>query len=208
MSSLYFDSIVCSTTFSRCTTNLKSIITDTFRWVSQPTKKTTTITFRLDDELVKKLRTVSSNRQVSNNTLVNQALRRFLEWDIYEPTAGFVLINKKVFTEIFNKAKQQEIIKIASKVGKNEVTNIVLFMKGRMDMLSFLSWFEIRMINSSVQVSHTIQDGSHTYVMKHDIGKNWSIYHKTILESIFQEAFNRKITVKADKSMFSFNFSE
>jgi predicted transcriptional regulator len=175
--------------------------------LSQP-KKTSTITFRLDDDIVKKLRAESGNRQVSTNTLVNQALRRFLEWDIYEPVAGFVLVNKKVFTEIFGKAKQQEIISLASRVGKSEVTNIVLFMRGRMDLLSFLSWYEMRMINSSVQVSHTIQDGSHTYVMKHDLGKNWSIYHKTILERIFQDAFNRKIAVKADKSMISFWFSE
>jgi hypothetical protein len=176
--------------------------------LSQSTKKTSTITFRLDDDIVKKLRSESGNRHVSTNSLVNQSLRRFLEWDIYEPVAGFVLINKKVFTEIFGKMKQGEIIDIATRVGKNEVRDIALFMRGRLDLSSFLSWFEMRMINSSVQVSHTNQDGSHTYIMKHDIGKNWSIYHKTILELIFSEVFDRKIPVKADKNMISFQFSE
>jgi hypothetical protein len=176
--------------------------------LTQASKKTSTITFRLDDDIVKKLRTESGNRQVSTNALVNQALRRFLEWDIYEPVAGFVMINKPVFTLIFGKMKQEEIIDIATRIGKNEVRDIALFMRGGMDMSSFMSWFEMRMINSSVQVSHTKQDGSHTYIMRHDIGKNWSIYHKTILELIFQEVFNRKIPVKADKNMISFQFSE
>lgn len=176
--------------------------------MSQTAKKTSTITFRLDDDIVKKLRSESGNRQVSTNTLVNQALRRFLEWDMFEPVAGFVMINKKVFTQIFAKEKKEAIIDIATRIGKNEVKDIALFMKGRMDLPSFLSWLEMRMINSSVQVSHTSQDGSHTYIMRHDIGKNWSIYHKTILELIFREVFNRKISVKADKNVISFQFSE
>lgn len=176
--------------------------------MSQTTRKTSTITFRLDDEIVQKLRSESGNRQVSTNTLVNQALRRFLEWDMYEPVAGFVMINKKVFAQIFGKEKKEMIIDIATKIGKNEVKDIALFMKGRMDLPSFLSWLEMRMINSSVQVSHTSQNGYHTYVMRHEIGKNWSIYHKTILELIFREVFNRKIPVKADKNVISFQFSE
>lgn len=171
-------------------------------------KKTSTITFRLDDEVLTRLRDESNKRQVSTNTLANQALRRFLEWDIYEPASGFVMINKPVFIEIFGKMKQDDVVSIASRIGKNEVRDIALFMRGKMDLISFLSWFETRMINSSVQVSHTKDNGSHTYVMKHDIGKNWSIYHKTILELLFQEAFNRKIAVKAEKNTIAFQFSE
>ena len=171
-------------------------------------KKTSTITFRLDDEIVTRLRDESKKRQVSTNTLANQALRRFLEWDIYEPVSGFVMINKPVFIEVFGKMKQDEIISIATRIGKNEVRDIALFMRGSMDLISFLTWFETRMINSSVQVSHTNENGRHTYVMKHDIRKNWSIYHKTILDLLFQEAFNRKIPVRAEKNTISFQFSE
>ncbi|MDE1765810.1 MAG: hypothetical protein KGI27_05980 [Thaumarchaeota archaeon] len=166
------------------------------------------MTFRLDDDIIKKLRLESDNRQISTNTLVNQALRRFLEWNMYEPVAGFVTVNKPVFAEVFSKMTQKEIVDIASRVGKNEVRDIALFMKGKIDTTSFLSWFEIRMINSSVQVSHSSNDGFHTYVMKHDIGKNWSVYHKTILELIFREVFDRKIQVAADKNTISFQFSD
>lgn len=176
--------------------------------MNQSPKKTSTITFRLDDDVVRKLRVESNQRQVSTNTLVGQALRRFLEWDMYQPIAGFVMINKRVFIHVFSKMKQEEITDIASRIGKNEVKDIALFMKGKLDMLSFLSWFEMRMINSSVQVSHTQENGSHTYIMKHDIGKNWSIYHKVVLELIFQEIFDRKIPVKFDKNTISFEFSE
>ncbi len=177
--------------------------------MSSSTKKTSTMTFRLDENTIKGLRNESSNRKVSTNTLVNQALRQFLDWGMYESTIGFVIINKQVFVHVFGKLTQKEIIDIAARVGKDEVKNMAIFMKGKIDIQSFLSWFELRMINSSVQVSHIHEDDHfHRYVMKHELGKNWSLYHKTILELIFEEVFNKKMDVKIDKTMISFEFSE
>ncbi len=177
--------------------------------MSSSTKKTSTMTFRLDENIIKGLRNESSNRKVSTNTLVNQALRQFLDWGMYESTIGFVIINKQVFVHVFGKLTQKEIIDIAARVGKDEVKNMAIFMKGKIDIQSFLSWFELRMINSSVQVSHIHEDDHfHRYVMKHELGKNWSLYHKTILELIFEEVFNKKMDVKIDKTMISFEFSE
>ena len=166
------------------------------------------MTFRLDDALLKRLRIESNNRQISTNTLVNQALRRFLDWGMYEPTGGFVLLHKHVFTHIFGKLTQKEIVDIASKLGKEEAKNMVLFMKGTLDINAFLSWYELRMIHSAVQVSCIHEDNSYRYVMKHELGKNWSIYHKTVLELIFNEVFHKKINVSISKSMISFEISE
>lgn len=189
-------------------TNLKSSTIYTKR-VSSNSKKTSTITFRLDENTVKRLRNESGHRQVSTNTLVNQALRQFLDWGMYESTVGFVMINKQVFIHVFGQLSQAEIVSIATRVGKDEVKNMALFMKGSIDIRSFLSWFELRMINSSVQVSHIHEDDNfHRYVMKHELGKNWSVYHKTILELIFEEVFNKKIDIKIDKTMIAFEFSE
>lgn len=172
-------------------------------------KKTSTITFRLDENTIKRLRNESGHRQVSTNTLVNQALKQFLDWGMYESTVGFVIINKQVFVHVFNKFDEKEIVDVATSVGKDEVKNMALFMNGRIDIRSFLAWFELRMINSAVQVSHIHEDdGFHKYVMKHELGKNWSVYHKTILESIFEEVFNKKIDINIDKTMISFEFFE
>ena len=171
-------------------------------------KKTSTITFRFDQDLIERLQKEAKNHQVSTNTLATQALKRFLEWDIYQPRVGLVSINKPVFIKIFENLKEKEVIEIASTIGKDEVRDVALFMKREIDFNSFMSWFEMQMINSSVQVSHMIEKGIHTFVMKHDLGKNWSIYHKTILELIFEELFHKKIDVKYDKNVLAVRFSE
>ena len=137
-------------------TNLKSSTIHT-KDVSSSSKKTSTITFRLDENTVKRLHNESANRQVSPNTLVNQALRQFLDWGMYESTVGFVMINKQVFIHVFGRLSQEEIVSVATRVGKDEVKNMALFMKGSIDIQSFLAWFELRMINSSVQVSQSMK---------------------------------------------------
>ncbi len=170
-------------------------------------KKTATITFRFDVEIIDKLQKEAKNHQVNTNTLATQAMRRFLEWDIYQPRIGLVSLNKPVFVKIFDKLKEKEIADLAS-VAKEEIRDTALFMKGEMDARSFMSWFEMQMLNSSVQVSHMNDDGSHTFVMKHELGKNWSLYNKTILELIFDELFHKKIIVKYDKNTFVLKFTE
>lgn len=174
---------------------------------SSTKKKTATITFRFDTDLINKLQMEAKNHQVNTNTLATQALRRFLEWDIFQSRIGLVSLNKSVFTKIFDALSEKKIVEIAL-IGKDEMRDIAMFMKGETDILSFMSWFEMQMINSSVQVSHMSDDGTHTFVMKHDLGKNWSLYNKTILEQIFQDVFKQKIDVKYDKNMFALRFSE
>lgn len=174
--------------------------------VTSETKKTSTITFRLNDDTITKLRNESKNKDISTNTLVNQALKKFLDWDVFQPQMGLVSINKTVFVKIFGNLKEQEIIKMASRIGKDEVYSVSLFMKGKIDVVSFMSWFVMQMVNSSVQVSHSVDNDTHTYVFKHDLGKNWSLYYKTILEIIFEELFSKNIHVKCDKFLFHFQF--
>lgn len=176
--------------------------------ISTRKKKTSTITFRFDEDLIEKLHKEARRHQVNTNTLATQALKRFLEWDIYQPRIGLVSLNKPVFVKIFENLNEKEVIEIASTIGKDEIRDIALFMKGETDINSFMSWFEMQMINSSVQVNHMDDDGTHTFVMKHDLGKNWSLYNKTILELIFKELFHKNIQIKYDKNMFSFRFSE
>jgi hypothetical protein len=171
-------------------------------------KKTATITFRFEEDLINKLQQEAKEHQISTNTLATQAMRRFLEWDIYQPRIGLVSLNKPVFVKIFGGLKEKEVIEIARTIGKDEVKDVALFMKGDIDVDSFMSWFEIQMVNSSVQVSHMSEKGMHTFVMKHDLGKNWSLYNKTILELIFDELFHKKITVKYNKNTFALRFSE
>ena len=164
-------------------------------------KKTTTMTFRIEEGVMAQLRAESDKREVSLNTFVNQILKRFVEWDMYEPKVGMIPIAKPIVHTLFDKMSDEEIIEMAHKVGKGAVHDIALFMKSTMDLGSFLSWFETRMKNSSIEFSHAAKEGRHTYVMKHDLGYNWSLYHKTMLELVFTEILQKRVQVTISDTM-------
>jgi hypothetical protein len=97
--------------------------------ISDNRKKTATITFRFDVDLIDKLQKEAKSHQVNTNTLATQALKRFPEWDIYQSRIGLVSLNKPVFQKIFEDLSEKKIIEIAS-VGKDEMRDVAMFMKG------------------------------------------------------------------------------
>ncbi|HEX5519645.1 MAG TPA: hypothetical protein VFX18_04325 [Candidatus Nitrosocosmicus sp.] len=169
-------------------------------------KKTSTMTFRIDDNVLRILRSESERHQISLNTLINQLLKRFVEWDMYESKVGMIPIAKPIVVELFNKMSKEEISKMALDIGKNAVHDISLFMKNKMDLDSFLSWFETRMNSSLTETNHSIQNGFHVYVLKHELGENWSLYHKIILQSIFNEIFEKTVDIQISNTTIRFKF--
>ncbi|HJU14753.1 MAG TPA: hypothetical protein VJ792_09900 [Candidatus Nitrosotalea sp.] len=171
-------------------------------------KKTSTITFRIDDGTINRLRDLSRVQEVSTNTLVNQALRKFIDWDVYLPRSGFVILTKPVLKKIFEHLDEKLVVELATKLGKEEIEDTALFMRGKVDLRSFLSWYETMMLNSSVQTSHVIDGGLHSMVLKHDLGKNWALYHKTILGLVFKEVLHKNVELEYDNNTIRIVFTD
>lgn len=166
------------------------------------------MTFRIDENVIKILRSESKRNQITLNSLVNQLLKRYVEWDMYEPKVGFIPIAKPIVIELFSNRSYEEISTMAKEIGIDVVHDIALFMKNRMDLDSFLSWFERRMASSLTETNHTLQDGYHVYVLKHELGKNWSLYHKIIIELMFNKIFNKTVSVTVSSTTIRFRFKD
>ncbi|HYF98898.1 MAG TPA: hypothetical protein VD815_02285 [Candidatus Saccharimonadales bacterium] len=171
-------------------------------------KKTATMTFRIDENVLRILRSESDRNQITLNSLVNQLLKRYVEWDMFEPKVGLIPIAKPIVVALFSKMSKEDISSMAKDIGKDVVHDIALFMKNKMDLDSFLSWFESRMASSLTETNHTIQDGYHVYVLKHELGENWSLYHKIVIELMFNEIFNKTVNVTISNTTIRFRFKD
>ena len=45
-------------------------------------------------------------------------------------------------------------------------------------------------------------------MMRHDLGENWSLYHKTVLELIFKETLNIPMQINITNSTLTFSFED
>ena len=174
--------------------------------LSAARKKSETMSFRIETEVLDKLRQEAKTQGVSLNVLANKIFSQYAIWGVFEPKVGMAPVAKPIISALFQKLSKEETIELANQIGKNVVSDIAHFMKGKMDLESFISWFETRMKMSAFEMNHTVNDNEHTYVIKHDLGYNWSLYHKTVLELIFLETLEKPVKIKVNESMMNVSF--
>jgi hypothetical protein len=170
--------------------------------------KTSTFTLRIDDETFTSLQTESDSQDITLNAHINKILKRYVEWDTYEPKIDMIPMAKAVIKSLFNLMSEDEISYLVAKFGKNILQDISFFMKMGLDTDSFLIWFENRMKRSFVEFNSAQENDQFKCVLKHDMGLNWSIYHKKILEQIFNNVFNKRIDIEISEFILTFKFQK
>lgn len=177
------------------------------KFITLSAKKSGTVSFRLDTDVIERLKKEAERQDISLNTLANKIFKRYVDWGMYENQVGMIPVARPILDELFKKFNEREMAELAHKVGQNIVSDIAKFMKGTMDLDSFMAWFETRMKMSGFEMNHTEQNDRHTYIVKHDLGLNWSLYHKTVMELIFHDMFKKPINTEINERMFTLTFS-
>lgn len=170
-------------------------------------KKSDTISFRLDSTVLEKLRKESEKQSLSLNVLVNQILKRYTEWDMFESKVDMIPIPRPILAALFTRLNENEAMELAKKVGSEIVKEIATFMKGSMNLQSFMSWYETRMHMSGLEMNHDVRNDTHTFIIKHDLGDNWALYHKTVLEIIFRDVLEKPIKIETSARMITMTFT-
>ncbi len=79
-------------------------------------KKTRSVTFRLDSKVIDEIQEEADNREISLNVLVNQVLKRYAEWDRYENKIGMMPVPKVILSSLIDRA-----ISIATSSGIKDI---------------------------------------------------------------------------------------
>ncbi len=166
----------------------------------QQPKKTRSVTFRIDSSVIDEMQREADGREVSLNVLVNQVLKRYAEWDRYENRLGMMPVPKTILTSLMERAVtiakkgglkeiesyREEIIKNAAEIAFSILKDSVLFMKKNYNLWTVLSVLQQYMKVSGINADHLIQGRKHVFVLQHDLGENWSMFTKELLELIFE----------------------
>lgn len=165
---------------------------DTFgdRGGSSQSKKTRSITFRLDSSVIDELQAEADNREISLNVLVNQVLKRYSEWDRFENKIGMKPVPKVILSTIIDRAISvaknsgikdidrycDEIIREAAQAAFGLMKDSVLFMKRQYNLWVVLSVLEEYMKVSGIKADHKLEGSrKHVFIIQHELGENWSL---------------------------------
>lgn len=165
--------------------------------------KTRSITFRLDSNIVENLQREADQREISLNVLVNQILRKYTKWDTFEPKIGMMPVPKIILSACFNKAvmvaneigmtqddiefNRRKMIKSAAEISFNLIRDSALLMKRTYNLWTVLEILQEYMKVSDMKADHRIEAGNtHVFVIQHELGENWSLFTKDLLDMIFE----------------------
>jgi hypothetical protein len=177
--------------------------------MSYANAKTRSITFRLDSSVLDDLQREANQREISLNVLVNQVLRRYVKWDTFEPKIGMMPVPKLILSTCFDKAisianedgmQQDDInsyrdkmIKNAAEIAFNLIKDSALLMKRSYNLWTVLDILQEYMKVSDMKSDHRIEAGnSHVFMIQHELGENWSLFTKELLDLIFENLASAK----------------
>ncbi|HET9009976.1 MAG TPA: toxin-antitoxin system HicB family antitoxin [Nitrosarchaeum sp.] len=160
----------------------------------QGTKKRTTehVSFRVNKEVLEKLKAVAKEEKLSLNTYVNQIFDSHVSWDVHASEVGWVVMLKSALREIIKKSDKETITKIAKNAAVSGSKEIALSMRGRYGIAEWISILKDRARSSGFFIKEYHEGAKIKLVMHHDMGENWSLFFRIYYESIFLD-LNSKV---------------
>jgi len=162
------------------------------------------ITFRLDNTILNKLHYEAEQKDISVNTLVGHIIRRHIDWHSNAAKAGFLTVRKGLLSNLINRLPEKEISSIAEYIAKNETKDFVLLLRNEYNIESALDVIETWIKISGYPYRHEVNRTRHTYVIQHDIGKNWSLYLAELYRFLFEEFGLKKVEFDLNHNSLDF----
>jgi hypothetical protein len=174
------------------------------------TRKTRTVTFRVDSRIVDGLQREADNNGVSLNILVNQLLKRYYDWGKYEsklnmmPVPKVILsscmdISVDVIREIGTKGIEEyrnKIVRHAAEIAFDAMKDAVLLMKNQYNLWDVLEVLREYMRASGIKADHRIAGRKNVFVIQHEMGENWSLFTQELLKLIFERLAKVRVESK------------
>lgn len=145
------------------------------------------ITFRINSNYLSELRRLADEDKISLNTLVNQILKSYVDWESVAVKAGFAVFQREVVKELFNAVDQNTLQQIAMRTA-DKSKDTLLLMKGATNLDAALSLLNNRSKKAGFSYREFDEPDGQRIVVQHDMGINYSTFFKTHNERMFNNA--------------------
>ena len=150
--------------------------------------KTLPKSFRIDESAIKAVEIEAASLNVSPNTLVNQILKQYAEFDRFARKMNTVKISSAPFRGILSAADVDQLIQVAKSAGSSIPQAFTTAKSGKVDLESFMG--HIRSLASYAQLfefSETADTRGRVVTLIHDFGLNWSIFLVHYITEMFAQ---------------------
>jgi predicted DNA-binding ribbon-helix-helix protein len=155
-------------------------------------RRTESITFRLESEILAKLRQEAKRKDVSVNTLVSQIAKQYTNWYSTSAQAGFISVRKPLILKLLESQSEEQIKLLAKYVAFSSNKDFLLMLRRKYNIHSALDMIETWVNASGYSYSHNTEDLDysnrlHSFIVQHNMGMKWSVYLAELYKNLFEE---------------------
>lgn len=143
------------------------------------------VTFRLDQSVLNKLKNIADGEKISLNTLVNQVFMNYVDWDAKAVKAGWMVFHKPALKEIIENIDDEDLVELAKNTS-NYLKDVNLVMSGCNDLEGYLSLLRNRAKRSGFVLVDSKDEKNRRLILQHDLGRKGSIFFKAQCEQMLQ----------------------
>ncbi|HUO42924.1 MAG TPA: hypothetical protein VMU35_08095 [Methylomirabilota bacterium] len=154
----------------------------------KPRPRTIPKSFRIDESASIAVEKEAVSQNVSSNTLVNQILKQFSEFDRFARRINTVKLSSSVFRTLLSEVDSEKVIEIAKTAGSSIPQAFATTKTGKVDVESLVD--HIRCLATYAHLcefSETVDVQGRMFTLVHDFGLNWSIFLVHYVNAMFAQ---------------------
>lgn len=151
------------------------------------TEKTVTRTFRISERAFNALNEDAKRRNVSVNTLANQVLLSYADFDRFIRKLHMIKIPRPTFRRVLDAAHDDAIIEAGQLAGDDVPKFLILAKDGVLSLQSVLAYLKnLADYGNFFEYADTLQDGKRTVTLAHELGPKGTLFLAHYVQTIFE----------------------
>jgi hypothetical protein len=167
-------------------------------------KKSMTVpkSFRIDELALLAVEAEANSQNVSPNTLVNQILKRYAEFDRFARKINSVNLSSSTFNALISLLEKDDVIEVAKSAGSSVPQAFALAKTGKVELRSLIDFIQtLGRYANLFEFTETLDDDARTFTLIHRYGLNWSIFLVHYMTAMLELVGIAPVIEMTDKSV-------
>ncbi|HYT18579.1 MAG: hypothetical protein E6K02_00850 [Methanobacteriota archaeon] len=163
-----------------------------------PPSSSVTRTIRIERDVDDFLRKFGDREGVSVNLLVNKAIRRLVEWDIFAEKFGLVALPSSLIERMMDRLTDEEAGDLGRWVGRNLIPEFITFWFKEVNLQAMVIGYPRLQsrYGRAFEYEEHVEAGKWTIILKHSAGAKWSVYYEGLLKTAFQNLLQTDLAIE------------
>src|SRR5437867_1256999 len=173
-----------------------------------PGRGSVTRSVRIEKDADERLRLRADQGDTSVNTLVNRALRKFVEWDAYGEKFGFITLPAVILVKLMDCLTDEEAAALGEWAGKNLLKEYITFWFTEVTPETLLEGFPklLSKYGRAFTYEELVEDDRRVIILKHGGGPRWSTFYEETIRTAFHDLLQREVRVEKSDNQVVIRF--